>query len=528
MLREWQKEMIRDVYDRLDERGLRQVRRVLWCMAKKNGKTAIIAALVLVHLAGPEAIEQAQIFSGANSKKQASLIYEMAAAMVRLDAQSPEPLGLGDMILPVPSKFRLVCHYFGSFYQSLSKSADVEEGASPTVWIYDELGRTKNTGLYDSLANATGAWAEPLGFIISVQARSPLMLMSQLVRFARRLIAGEESDPAWSVRLFEVPEDVDPFDEQYWHLANPALGDFKSIESIRDAAREAKRMPSRMSSFLNFQLNQQVDDRVETIHRKEDWIACGGAVDEEALRGQRCYGGLDLSRRIDLSALELLFPGDDGLKRVVSRIWTPAATVAERAQRDGVTYREWIKAGHLIAVEGNSIDFRIVAQEIAKLRGMFDFRELAFDPWKMDDLERALNEEGVDYWVADAETGEAKKGYQKDEAALCLIPFVQGFKTFSPAVDQMEIDVLDHVLRHGDNPVLTWAASNAVVMHDTSGNRKLAKQRAIARIDPYVALTQANGIASKPAEVEDSGSVWDEIAARDAAAAKAKQESEAA
>lgn len=473
-------------------------------MAKKNGKTALIAALLLVHLVGPEAVPQAQIYSAANSKKQAGLIYQAAAAMVRMSAD------LAQIITPFKGGMRLVCHLFGSFYQALSADGDIEEGISPTLWIYDELGRTKKTALYDSLDNAGGAWEEPLGIIISVQARSPHMLMSELVRFSRKLLSGEEVDPSWSVAIFEVPADADPLDETQWVLANPALGDFKDLEDIRRAAREAKRNPSRMASFKNFQLNQQVDDLVQQIHLKEDWLACGDAFDEEELRDQECFGGLDLSRRIDLSALVLVFPGF-AKKRVLLRAWTPEGRLDERAERDQAPYREWIAAGHLIAVPGLSIDYAYIAMEIAHLSSIYRIKEIGFDRWGIERLCEKLDALGVAYWV--------KGEDDPEDGVLCLVPFGQGFKDMTPAIDQMEIDVMEHRFAHANHPVLTWAASNAVTTSDAAGNRKLAKNKARNRIDPYVALTMANGVATRPVEEPPppTGSIYDDLDALRAA-----------
>jgi len=48
------------------------------------GKTGLIAALLLVHLVGPEAMQNAQIVSGAMSRDQASLVFNLAAKMVQL------------------------------------------------------------------------------------------------------------------------------------------------------------------------------------------------------------------------------------------------------------------------------------------------------------------------------------------------------------------------------------------------------------------------------------------------------------
>jgi phage terminase large subunit-like protein len=467
-------------------------------MAKKNGKTGLIAALLLVHLVGPEAVPQGEIYSGANSRKQASLVYKAAATMVRMSAD------LAQYVTPNASQFRLVCHIFGSFYQALSADGDTEEGLSPTVWIYDELGRTKRPALYESLSNATGAWDEPLGFIISVQARSPHMLMSELVRFARKLLAGDIVDPAWVVAIWEVPEDANPFDEKVWALANPALGDFKSIEEMRTAALEAQRSPSRISSFKNLQLNQQVDDLVQQLHLREDWVACGEVPDFDALRGRRCYGGIDLAKKTDLLALILVFepirPG--GKKAVLVRCWTPEHNLLERAEKDQAPYPKWIEDGLLIAAPGKAINFRVVAAEIAALDAVFDIQGFAVDPWKFPELAEALEAEGVSYFV--------EKEDIEDPSALRFVKWPQKVEFMSPCIERMEIDVMDHAFAHGMHPVLFWAASNVATMTNFNGDRRLSKPRSRSRIDPYVALTMANGFMTRVGDLEDTSSIYDD------------------
>lgn len=497
-LAEWEKRLIRDAYDPVDSNHRRLVRRVLWTMAKKNGKTTLIAALVLVHLVGPEAGPGQEIYSAANSREQASLVYRAAETMVEM---SPE---LKLLVQTVPSRKRLVCRMYASFYQALSADAKLGEGISPTVWIYDELGKTTRTALYESLANAQGAWEEPLGIVISVQARDPHSIMSELVAYGRKILSGEIVDPSWAVAIFEVPPDADPFDESVWHLANPALGEFNSLEDLRQAAAEAKRMPSRLNGFRNLRLNQQVDDLVSHIHLREDWEACNGGFDLESLRGQRCFGGLDLSRRIDLSALVLVFP-DIHPKPVLCRIWTPEHRLEDRAVKDNAPYKRWVDEGHLIAVPGKVIDYAWVAKEIATLAAWFRIESIAFDRYGIAVLRDAMNAEGVPFYVLEED--------EPEEGVLCFQPFGQGFKDMSPAIEQMEVDVMEHNFAHGGHPVLTWAASNAVTMGDPAGNRKLAKHRARNRIDPYVALTMANAVATRPAApVEDMSSIYDDPA----------------
>src|SRR3546814_19132684 len=65
-LEDFQKRFIREVYD--NPKG---TRRGILSIARKNGKSGLIAARVLAHIVGPEARLNAQIVSGARSRDQA-------------------------------------------------------------------------------------------------------------------------------------------------------------------------------------------------------------------------------------------------------------------------------------------------------------------------------------------------------------------------------------------------------------------------------------------------------------------------
>lgn len=508
MLRQWQKEIIRDIYDPVDELGFRLRRNVLLSMAKKNGKTALIAALVLVHLVGPEAGYGQEIYSAANSKEQAALIYKAAAGFVRLSDD------LSRLVTPIASTKRIVCHAFGSFYEALSADVATREGISPTVWIYDELGKAKSAELYDSLSNAQGAWKEPLGIVISVQSSSSLALMSELVDDALKVIRGETPpDETLCAFIYSVPVDVNPFDETYWPLANPALGDFLALEDMRAAARKAKRLPSRLNGFRNYRLNQQVAAAGQLIDA-EIWKACGGPVDLEQLRGRRCYGGLDLSKRLDLTAFAGVFPpneedpDDDGLTYCLVRCWTPEVTLPERELRDKAPYQTWVDQGHLIAAPGKTINYRWVAKEIGAFAEEYDLRAIAYDKWRGDVMLTDFEQENVPVWI---KTKDEEEPPSSD--AICLVPWGQTFQHMNPAIEAIEMLLVEEELRHGMHPVLTWAASNAIAKSDTNQNRMLDKKRARNRIDPFVALTMAAGLAARRDEFGDAkptGSIYDD------------------
>jgi phage terminase large subunit-like protein len=212
------------------------------------------------------------------------------------------------------------------------------------------------------------------------------------------------------------------------------------------------------------------------------WSLGNASVDREALVGRRCFGGLDLSGKDDLCALTLTFPsdGDDPSYQVLTFAWTPAGQMAARRPLEQEKFRRWIETGHLASVPGEVIRYRDMAPALAALKAEFSIESIAFDPWH------------IDYFKADmADAG----------LSLPLIPFVQGFKSFGPALDYLVELALSGRLQHGGSPILTAAIANAIVVTDAAENRKFEKGKsnrgASVRIDAAVALAMALGLAKQ-------------------------------
>jgi len=161
---------------------------------------------------------------------------------------------------------------------------------------------------------------------------------------------------------------------------------------------------------------------------------------------------------------------------VVCWFWTVGDDIRERGDRDRVPYALWRDQGFLEAPAGRAIDKGAVVQVLAEVMGKYDVRGIAYDRWRIAELQKLISDEGLD---------------------VPLIEWGQGFKDMSPAVDALESVILDGRLRHGGQPVLRWCAANASVTADPAGNRKLDKAKSIGRIDGVVALAMAVGLADR-------------------------------
>ena len=465
LLRQWQRDIIQAVYA-TDATGGRVVRQALVTMGRKNGKTALAAALALAHLVGPETERRGQVYSAGADRNQAALIFNEMKALILANPRLASRLIIRDF------KKELEDVETSSVYQALSSDARKAHGLSPSFYIADELAQWPSRELLDNLRTGTGARAEPLGIVISTVSADPFHVMSEMVHYGEQVRDGIVADPAFSPHIFSAPLDADPWSEATWLLANPALGDFRSIEEMRSEAGQAQRIPAREAVFRQLYLNQPVEADERLIH-SADWDPLGEPFDPAELKGARCIGGLDLGSVSDLTGLALYFP-DTG--HLLAWGFIPAGQLDAKERTDLAPYREWRQAGLIIATPGRAIDKKWVAAKLRDLAATYDLQAIAYDRWSFQDLLTICESEGI---------------------RLPFVPHGQGFKDMGPSVEEMERLVLDAKLRHGGNPLLRWCLSNVAVITDPAGARKPAKDRSRGRIDPLVAAIMAVGQAAR-------------------------------
>lgn len=459
-LRPWQKKIIRGIYDS-------PTRRAIISFGRKNAKTTLSAFLTLLHLCGPEAVANSQLFSSALSRDQAAVLFQLAAKVVRMSPTLNEYVGIRD------TAKQLYCNELGTLYRALSADASTNLGLSPVFIVHDELGavRGPRSALYEALETAAGAQESPLSIVISTQAPTDADLLSLLIDDAQR-----SNDPKVKVFLYTASEDIDPFSVKAIRQANPAYGDFLNADEVKDQAASAKRMPAREAAYRNLILNQRVNQESPFIPRNV-WNSCSGDVSEEAFSDGPVRIGLDLSARNDLTAL--VYVAGDTDVHVRAEFFAPLDGIHERSQRDRVPYDVW-RGTYLTATPGASVDYDFVAERLVELCDTYNVESIAFDRWRIDVLKAALDRLGVE---------------------LPLVPHGQGFRDMSPALDILEGLLMNGKLRHGANPILTMCAANSVVDSDPAGNRKLNKARSTGRIDGMVALA----MCMKQPEAEKQG-----------------------
>jgi len=459
----WQEQIIRDVFGTVKENGYRRYNTAYVEIPKKNGKSELAAGIALYMTCG-DGEWGGEVYGCASDRQQASIVFDVAVDMVD---QCP---ALKKRIKPVMSVKRLVYKPTNSFYQVLSAEAYTKHGLNVHAVIFDELHSQPNRELFDVMTKGSGdARTQPLFFLITTAGTDRHSVCFEQHQKAEDIILGRKIDPTFYPVIYGVADDMEWTSEKVWYQANPSLGHTIDIEKVRNAYLSAKDNPAEENIFRQLRLNQWVKQSTRWM-QMEKWDACAFPVDEQELIGRECYGGLDLSSSIDITAFVLVFPPRNDMEKyiILSYFWIPEENMHQRVRRDHVPYDVWEKQGKLMTTEGNVIHYGFIENFIDGLGKKFHIKEIAFDRWGA--VQMMQNLEGLGFTV---------------------VPFGQGFKDMSPPSKELMKLTLEQKLAHGGHPVLRWMMDNIFVRTDPAGNIKPDKEKSTEKIDGAVATVMA-------------------------------------
>jgi phage terminase large subunit-like protein len=478
ILLDWQYELIRDVFGTVDGRGFRLYRECFCEIPKKNGKSDLAAAVAL-YLLCADGEAGGEIYSAAGDRKQAGIVFDVAADMVRFEPELDKKCKIND------SQKRIIYYPTNSFYQVLSSEVETKHGVNAHGVIFDELHGQPNRNLWDVLTKG------------SMEAREqPLLFAITTAGYDKESICYEVYDRAWRVKkkvsedkhfypvIFELEEKDDWEKEINWQKANPSLGTQQevdngtkilSLDRFREAYIKAKENPAEINIFKRLRLNLWTAQETRWLDMHY-WNESAGEVHPEELKGKICYAGLDLSSTDDLTAFVLVFNIDDNYK-VLPFFFMPGDNIEKRVREHRIKYDVWLSQGHIFATEGNVIDYQFIYDKICEIAKIYEIEEIAYDPYNALMLSQKLKDEG-----------------------FTMVEMFQGMKSLSPPTKDTEILILSGNLHHGNNPVLTWMFNNVQVVTDANSNRRVDKEKSREKIDGIQAMIMAISRARVHAE----------------------------
>jgi phage terminase large subunit-like protein len=456
-------------YDAQRGRYVRRYRELYLSTGRKNGKTELIAGLVL-YLTVADGEEEGEIYGLALDKDQAGLAYRVAVRMCEL---SPV---LSHRVLVVRSSRRIVDPKSASFFAVMAGDAMGSLGANPHAVYIDELLTQPDRELYDALRTGFGTRAQPLMILVTTADNDPAGFAATERKWSERVQENPELDRRRLVVLHAAPRDADWTSPATWKLANPALGDYLAEQVLADECNKAIANPAAERAFRQYRLNQQSARAGRAIDMSR-WDTAARRAGPADLSARRCYGGLDLGSTIDLASYALDFPdGADG-HDVLWRVWAPEAALPALDRRTGGLATVWADEGWLSLTEGDVIDYEAIKVALREDAEAYEIAEIAFDRWNATQLSLDLLDEGFP-----------------------LIQTGQGFASMSGPTKEFLRLVAGGFYRHGGNPVVRWQAGNLITRTDPAGNLKPDKAKSADKIDSIVAGIMALDRAIRHAE----------------------------
>lgn len=427
----WQERIIRAIYGPRDADGNRIVRDVFLLIGRGNRKTSLAAAMALLHLLGPERVPNGQAIFAAADREQASIGFREAAGIV----QMMPTLTRATKVYNAHNAPKMIRSSLdGSTLRAVASDGRAQHGTTPTFVLVDEIHAWRANGRELWQALQTGMAKRPGGLTVTATTagRGREGLAAERYAYARKVALGEIIDPSFLPIMFEMQDDDEWTDEEVWHRCNPGLKDqFQDIGKLRIDAKRAENDLSAMYDFQQYHLCRWLGNSTAPLFNFAEYDASVRDDDEADLEELPAYLGIDYAQNGDLAAIIAAWRHDSGQVTIKPWFFVPSEGLDERARLEGLPYREWIEAGHVIEVAGPVITQETVADQVREICARHQVQEAAYDPWQFRRMATELLAEGVP-----------------------MLEMRQGPATMGPANGELIRAVNGRLIRHDGHPVL--------------------------------------------------------------------------
>lgn len=441
--------------------GLRQYREALFYVARKNGKSTMLAGIALYMLIA-DGERGSEVYCAATKRDQARLIFDETHNMIKQNN------GLSKWIRK--RKNDLYFDRAFSKFQALSKDSGSMDGLNAHCVIIDELHGVKDRNLYEVLKQSQTARRQPLLIMITTAGTVRESIFDDIYSLACNIVDGVTEDETFLPILYELDKREEWTQPEAWQKANPALGTIKKLETLQDEVKRAKNSIADLKGLLVKQFN--IRDTASSAWLSFEDIENPAIFDLQRFRNAFAVGGADLSRTNDLTCATLLVLDKQTKERlVVQMYWLPADNFEKRVKEEKIPYDTWLEMGLLRLCVGNMIDYRDITAWFVEMANKYQ----VIPEWIYYDSYSAA------YWVQDMENNGFK-----------MVKCYQRAKSLSIPMQTLGADLQAKRVIYNNNPLLRWCLSNTGIITDYNGNIKPDKsQAAKQKIDGMASLLDA-------------------------------------
>ena len=453
----FQKAMLEALYGFVDkDTGLRKYKKVIFFVARKNGKSVLDSAIA-TYMLTKDGEGGAEIYSVATKREQSKIVWEESKRMIK---KSPILAG------------RIRCLIGGiyydandSYFRALASDSNSLDGLNAHLVIADEVHAWKDKNLLDVMYDSMSARTQPILLETSTMGTIRQNVFDIEYDYASQVIDGTIQDETLLPIIYELDDEKEWTNEECWYKANPALGNIKSLKDLREKVERAKANPIELVNLLCKDFNI----RQNTVNA---WLTFEDLNNEKIYNDWKdtyCIAGVDLSSTTDLTCATLLGV-KNGEIRVKQMYWIPNNLLEKKVREDRIPYDKWIKAGWLRLSGDSKIDYHDVTQWFLDEVRENDLRPLyvGYDSWN------------AEYWKIEMQG-----------LGFNMIEVRQGNRTMSSPMKIMKADLIDKKINYNNNPILKWCLSNTTIKMDSNENIQPDKEKSRQRIDGAVSLIDA-------------------------------------
>lgn len=437
----------------------RRFNETMFLVGRKNGKTTMLSAIALYMMIA-DGEGSAECYSVATKKDQASKAFKSACAM---RSQSPE-------IRAIVNKRRTDMYMPSTFssFEPLSSDSDTLDGLNAHLVIIDELHAIKDRNLYEVMKQSTSSRTQPLVVMITTAGTVRENIFDDIYNYANNVLEGTIKNDAFLPVLYELDKTEEWQDIKCWAKANPGIGTIKQYKYLTEQVQRAKDDFSSRKGVLckDFNVRSNTEEKwldFDVVNNEETF-------DIEELRGSYGIGGADLSSTTDLTCATILIVKNHK-KYILQQYFIPREKLEEKTKEDNVPYDIWEQRGLLTACEGARVNYSDVTSWFKKMHNEYDISPywVGYDPW------------GSQYWLQEMQ-----------EAGFEMIKVIQGARTMSNPMKELEADLKEKNINYNNNPILKWCLLNTAIEIDKNENiRPIKGKKSKQRIDGTVSLIDA-------------------------------------
>ena len=473
-LAEFQKFIIASLYGwrRKSDRTIRRFRKAMISLARKNGKTILVAGILLYEfLFGRNPAMSRQLFCTANDKTQAKIAFEMARK--QLDALRAQDEDVRKATKRVREELRNLVDE--SYIRPLSRDTGAVDGFEPYVGVLDEFAASKTNEMIELLESGQGQLDNPLILIISTAGFDLNVPMHTIeYPYIERILNDEITDDGYFAFIAEQDNEDEIKEEANWIKSNPILEVKALYDNMIDYLRTRRKVSLETGTVnevlvKNFNMWRQSSE--ESYMDKESWAKA--KIDKPNTKKRRVWLGVDVGRSSDLFSISPMVMMDDyWYADSFSFVATKYGLIAKE-KRAGVSYTNLERAGEceITTLESGVIDDERVLEKIEEMvyQNEWELQGIYFDPYQFGSLLTMI---------------------EKRHPEWPLVQIPQTTMVLNMPTKQFRDDVRQGKIKHSDNQLLTMAINNAYTRVDNNGMR-IDKNKNSNKIDPLDALLDA-------------------------------------